>query len=155
MTTIAYDGQTIAADGQWTASWGVVLSMSCKKIRVVDHKIYAITGNAAVVDAAIAWHRGGADPDKAPKGHGDGWTLIVVDAAGLVTYTDTMPYPSPVYPTPVAFGAGCEVALAAMLCGKSPRDAVALTSQICTHTGGDIQVVDAWCALGRVPEAAE
>lgn len=164
-TTIATDGKTIAADGLRCAGSERV-SLTEKKIRIVNGTIYALTGDYACFNPAIKWHRDGADPGKQPPGHparDGGWSLIVIGEDGrLVKYSDKLPYAEP-FPYPATFGIDADYAMAAMHCGKSPREAVELAAKLGVYTGGEIMVVDIATALaggvtstiGHVPIAAE
>jgi len=155
MTTIAYDGTTIAADGQRT--WGdQIAGLSFRKLRREGDTIYGFTGLAPMFDVMVAWHRNGADPGKLPVGHDkDGWTLVVVDKSGLGKYTSTCPYIERFDP-PVAFGAGQDYAVGAMWAGATAEHAVRLVAQNTNHTGGDIQAIGVVPILAQQrPEAAE
>lgn len=95
MTTIAYDGRFLAADGQ--RSWGPeIRGLNHKKLTIDLNRIYAFTGTAPIMPAMIEWHQKGADPKDLPFGwdldkeHG-GWSLIVIDRDGLAKYSSTCP----------------------------------------------------------------
>lgn len=143
MTTIATDGKTIAADGLRT--WGdQVRGRDHQKIRVHPHAIYAFTGLAPMLDVMVEWHMDGADPKELPAGvdhKTESWTLVVVNHDGIGKLTSTCPYMERFDP-PIAFGAGGEYAMGAMLAGASPQRAVELVGGLTNHTGGTVQVVD-------------
>ena len=150
MTTIAISDGFIVADGLRT--WGSeIRGRAHKKIRVVGSLIYAFTGLVPMQEPMIEWHRAGADPTKLPHGAADdkhgGWTLIVIDKDGIGKYTDGCPYLERFDP-PIAFGAGQDYAIGAMLVGASAQHAVEAVASLCNHTGGEIQVVDIASVLG-------
>jgi hypothetical protein len=108
-------------------------------------------------DVMVAWHQAGAKPDDVPKAGGDAaWYLIVIDHNGIGKFSNTCPYIERFDP-PIAFGAGQDYAMGAMLAGASAERAVAIVASLCDHTGGEIQVVNIAEALGAAPilEAAE
>lgn len=145
MTTIACDGRTIAADGlKLYASFDIV-QLDAKKLKVVGDRIYAITGSFVAFGPCIDWHMKGAAPDDKPKI--DDWYLIVVDFNGVTRYSDKYPYPESM-PVPVAFGAGADLALGAMMAGATPQEAVRIAATVTTHTGGEIQTLDIKTAIG-------
>lgn len=157
MTTIAIDQHSIAADGFRT--WGgEIRGRNHKKLRVGTNAIYAFTGLVPMFDPIILWHEQGADPKQLPdhlKDDQDGWTLIVIDKDGIGKYSRNCPYIERFDP-PIAFGAGQDYAIGAMLAGASPAKAVELVAGLCNHTGGEIQVIDISEALGlKTLEAAE
>lgn len=160
MTTIAYDGKILAADGQRT--WGSeVRGLNEKKLLIKGAHIYAFSGTAALFPVMVEWHARGADPKNLPFGwdldkENGGWCLVVVDEDGLAKFTSSCPYIERFDP-PIAFGAGQDYAIGAMLAGADARLAVELVSGLCTHTGGEIQVINVAeaLALNQVREAAE
>lgn len=157
MTTIAITATECAADGQRTY-YDQIRGRDFKKLRVSHGAIYAFTGLVPMLDVMVKWHVEGADPEKLPSGHDkteDGWTLIVIQQRGICKYTSKCPYPEWFEP-PMAFGAGQDYAMGAMLHGASAKEAIAIVSNLCNHTGGDIQVLNIADALATpVKEAAE
>lgn len=147
MTTIAIDRTHVAADGLRT--WGdEIRGTNHQKIRVSNGMIYALTGSAPMFGPAVEWHEKGADPKTVPKCDGREWTLIVVDSSGIVTkWSDTCPYPES-FDAPIAFGAGADLAMGAMLAGASARRAVELVAGLHVHTGGTIREIEI-ASLGR------
>jgi hypothetical protein len=141
MTTIATDGVTVASDSMRACGQEIV-DLSTQKIKVRDGHLFAFTGDFAFFDPAIEWFLGGRDIEKAPKVHKDGnWRLLVLYHDRIESYTDTQPYGDP-FPYPQAFGSGADYAFTALHLGKSPEEAVALSSRFNVYTGGPIQVVN-------------
>lgn len=143
MTTIAYDGNFIAADGLRT--WGdQITGRSHKKLIVRNQIVYAFTGFAPLFGPMVEWHAAkSADPSTLPALNNpddEGWTLIVIDKNGCGTYTAKVPYIERFDP-PIAFGAGKDYAIGAMWAGATAEQAVRLVAENTNHTGGDIQVV--------------
>lgn len=144
MTTIATDGVTIAADGRRTVG-SERIEDNASKLAVRDGRIFAIAGEWAIFPAAIDWFLRGAMPDAVPKSNdaNGGWSLHVIDMPlpqcqpRLTRVSSNAPYPEQ-YPFPQAFGSGCSYAQAALLCGQTPKQAVAIAAQLDVFTGGVI-----------------
>lgn len=155
MTTIAFDGKSLAADGFET--WGgEIIHTDTEKIRRLrDGRIVAMAGSAAMMQALCEWV---ADKHCEPKERPEmvdsdgGWEVLVWDGRSthLTRYTNKYPYPNR-FDAVVGFGAGGEIATGAMLAGASAEEAVRIVSARCNHTGGTIQVVHAMA----LQEAAE
>lgn len=141
MTTIAWDGATVAADSLVIGP-SSIRSTAAQKLRVVGDTVYGMTGAFALFDPLVAWHRAGAVPDQFPNLYGEtDWTLIVIDGGDAVFYGPT-PYPdaSKAAP-PQAWGSGWEVAMGALLAGKSAAEAVVIAMEVDLATGGKVRVV--------------
>lgn len=127
-------------------TWGSeIRGLTFDKLQQRNGRVYAYTGYAPLFEPLIKWHQDGADPGKLPEGvdhkADGGWTLIVVDHSGLSKYTSSIPYIERFDP-PIAFGAGADLAMGAMLAGADAKRAVELVAGLCNHTGGRIQVVE-------------
>lgn len=85
----------------------------------------------------VDWYEHGADLGNRPVGMGCG--VLVLDESGLYRYEDQC-YPIPIIDDFAAAGSGTDIALAAMVMGKSPAQAVALACQIDLHTGTPVIV---------------
>lgn len=131
MTTIAWDGRTLAADTLATAgglAYGIV-----KAVRLKDGRLYAGSGAAEDCQAVLNWlYSGGEKP-------------TVKDYAGIVIGADLSiwRYEDKLVPFPVtdrfhAIGSGRDFAIAAMHMGKTAREAVELAIVYDIYTGGPI-----------------
>ena len=115
------------------------------KIRPEHGRLYAVSGQAALITALIAWHHAGADPATVP-GKGDKdvrWTLIVVDprVEHPMTFSWECPYPEWV-DLPSTFGSGSSYAQALLDMGCTPIEAVAGAAKRDIYTGGPIIAYD-------------
>lgn len=161
MTTIAIDGVSVAADGR--RHWGpeILSDNACKLVlEPAMGKIFACAGAAAMFPMLMDWYVAGADPDKVPRaGIDPDWDLIVIDRFGVDLFNQKCPYAMKVaFPLhrPLAFGAGGDYAIGAMLAGVTARRAVELVASICPHTGGEIMDYCIEDVLGgRIKVAAE
>lgn len=147
MTTIAWDGKTVAADSQ--AQCGDYrIPESVKKIRRVGDTVYALTGQASMFGPMIAWHQAGAHPDSVPKCSDDDANnsgLMVFKDGRCLRYKAAVPFPEEVF-APDAWGAGCYFAIGAMVAGDvtgnpiSAETAVKVAIRCNSDTGGDVMV---------------
>ena len=156
MTTIAYDGITIAGDGRGITG-ETITYRKAKKIVVRRGIIYAFSGTWCLQQPVIEWCESGCDPEKIPKLPDSHWSLLVIDQAGCKKLSTEMAHYSEWCELPVAIGSGRPEAMAAMMAGACSRRAVEIAGQLDGGTGGEIQVVDVAEALGAgiIQEAAE
>lgn len=145
MTTIAYDGVSVVADG--LRCFGSERSRTdVQKIKIVGRNvIYAYTGISALHAPIIAWFEAGHDPKNVPQFHSSdaahGWALLVIKKDGSVlTVGDEAPYPLECC-APFTLGSGADYAMGALHAGATARQAVEIAVKLDIHTGGDIQVV--------------
>ena len=68
-------------------------------------------------------------------------TLIVVRPNRTVWIYQREPYPIVLEGEQQAFGSGADAALAAMLCGKTAAEAVAIAAQVCANVGGGVDTL--------------
>jgi ATP-dependent protease HslVU (ClpYQ) peptidase subunit len=152
VTTIAYDGDTIAADGLAVAG-DMITDHNFRKLRVVKDKIYAVCGAAAMIAPLIEWHQAGADARAAPELRGGyDWSMLVVSLDHALLYFMEVPYPEDM-PAPFAMGTGRSYARAAMLLGKSAKQAVEFAAEHDINTGGEIMELAVEPATFRMPRA--
>jgi ATP-dependent protease HslVU (ClpYQ) peptidase subunit len=145
MTTIACDGETMAADGL-TASGGTVFGHNAVKVhQLKDGRIVGIAGCAYYGPLFREWlESDGELPElgedfEALVLHPDG-TCLSYDHKGRTLEEEL----------PTATGSGREFALAAMDLGASPEEAVEIASKRDTTTGGKITVLTRPRKLRRV-----
>lgn len=153
MTTIASDGQTVAADGRVTAGDEILYD---QKVKLVEwgHYILGFAGMSALSAPIIEWFKSGADPEQIKDSlASQDWSLCVFGKDGVITYHHNLPYPHTL-PYPFALGAGENYALGALLNGASPIEAVEIAAKVNCKTGGKITVLDIPFALAMA-EAAE
>lgn len=149
MTTIAFDGRTLAADrASWKNNyvWNEVSKVF--KIRVCDQAnerldlpkharngvnlaieiYYAAAGNAAIVPEIIQWmEKGGARPYQDAGEEKTSCGLVVNANTGMPYYLTGRMTLEPILRWPVAEGGGFEMALGAMLAGADARRAIEIT----------------------------
>lgn len=157
MTTIAYDGRTIAADS--LACYGDErCHVPIQKIWVEGRVIYALAGSSRMLTPLMKWFKAGASPGDIPKGDSNdyAYTFLVIDDAGVRTYHHDCAYPNFFYEDKIAIGSGQDYAMGALMFGASAKEAVAVAAKMSVKTGGEIQVVDIAEVFGTaLAEAAE
>jgi ATP-dependent protease HslVU (ClpYQ) peptidase subunit len=139
MTTIAYDGKTIAADTQLT--FGNIKSL-CRKIYRFPEKewIMACAGETNVEGQVLDFLRGKADRpnDKELKK----FEAIVVNKEKEVFFFSEGLILQPVVSRTSAYGSGWQIAQAALHLGLPARSAVELASELDIYTNNIIDVYD-------------
>ena len=130
MTCIAWDGKTLAVDSAGTAG---AIQMRVKKWRrLKDGTVLAVAGSLAKGGEMMDWYEAGAIPDLFPDSDQEATLVVAVPGKGIKEYEDSSAATLVVDQTKVwAWGSGGEVAIGAMLAGKSARVAVKLTCEIC------------------------
>lgn len=153
MTTIAFDGTTLAADSQTTQE-GVRLSMQAEKIHVrpegstwkVNGEMVAAFGVAGKLNSAYlvqyAMALDGFDASHSfPKGTSLTFLAVTVDGnvyVGGQNEDDDWAWLSKVS-APMAVGSGAEFAIGAMAAGTTAAKAVIIAARFDTATGGGVQ----------------
>jgi len=153
MTTIAWDGDIIAADSQ--------MSHGCyrcpgetEKVKCVNGWVYAITGYSAWFDAWISWHQGGCDPHTPPPCGlpSDSTGSFIASRNGECwSCTRELPYMQKVF-APDAWGSGYQYAIGAMLAGANAASAVEIAIKADVDSGGQVHVFANICVAPSCDE---
>lgn len=130
----------MAADKRCTIG-GLVVAVS----KIVHHNgcLIASTGDGSIGRECIAWYMAGAKVESWPINNRDpdkGASLLVVRPDRTLWRYDNGPHPYRVESVPVAFGAGGEAALAAMLAGADAHRAVEIASLVNAYCGNGVDV---------------
>ena len=145
MTTIAYDGKTLAADSLATVNG--LSQRGFQKIRKEGQEFFALGGDSATFQAWIEWWYKGANPKGIPVGPGPS-ILLIVTAEGVhqvhseTPYADKEGIPLPDGREVHACGSGGEIALGAMMAGATAKEAVEIACMIDVYSGGEVQVIE-------------
>jgi hypothetical protein len=150
MTTIAFDGKTIAAD---TAHWkGDVISWLADKLSVLNNEdgkpvaVYATAGDydkGLLVGELIPRILAGEKVEPLKDDECCDWEAIIITLHDLACYAlNSRMILAPVG-APIAIGAGYETATAAMRCGKNAVQAVQLAADTTAYTRGPVTAYDA------------
>lgn len=145
MTTVAYDGKTLAADKMSTTNGRPHLSVHEKIRRINYHGQAALAAGAGTIvysHTVIEWLNRGAPSDDKPDlpGPDDSFTVMVVTEGGVFIYTDSL-VPVPVGNIPWALGSGSEYALGAMAAGASAKRAVEIACTLDVSSGMGVDVL--------------
>ena len=143
MTTIAYDGKTLAADTQMTI--GDTTDSTCIKIVKRGAVLAGACGTSAMCKAFRDWFIGGmrGDPPKpyhAEKSDWSYWGLIFPpqsDSFLILQEPGWNWLRAPFYAT----GSGGDIATGALAMGATAEEAVRVASRFDTATGGEITVL--------------
>lgn len=150
MTTVAYDGRFLAADGRSTAG-GMVTGKNVQKLFMLD-----LTANGTVVRGVF----GGAgcfevlllvkqylenndlfEAELVPEIEPETFQGLIVLETGEVYGLEHKLVPMP-QETPCSIGSGSPFALAAMASGKSASAAIEVAKQLDCYSGGNTRVFD-------------
>ena len=132
MTTVAYDGKTLAADTQRNGSFTL---KAHKLYRLADGALFAAAGSVQEILAVLGWLNGGEKPADLQDFEG----LIITKHGAEIIGDRLMRTPSlePFY----AIGTGSHFALAAMACGKSAVEAVRIAMRFDPFSGGRVESI--------------
>lgn len=142
MTTVAWDGKTIAADRQATGGGGLRRELA----KLYRSRLYIFGGVGQLDDVmSIAeWFRlHDANSEKAPTLSEGGTNGIAVDTRSGKAFIveGAKPRLSPILESFHASGSGRDFAISAMAFGKNAREAVLFASRFDVFTGGKVDVV--------------
>lgn len=142
MTTVAWDGKTLAADKRACSN---SLSRTVTKIRRVGPLLFAGSGDFDFILAMLAWVEGGRDPEKFPthQRDKDDWqTVLVIEADGRPSIYNRTPHPIRYEDEHIAIGSGRDFALAAMHLGCDAVTAVKVAAALDTGTGNGVDSLE-------------
>lgn len=141
MTTIAWDGKTLAADKR--TSFGSLHSTT-SKLHSIGGCLVAGAGTTALIMEMIEWLKAGCDPKEFPAAQRDGKecvSLLVIHPGGAVRQYENSPYPLVIENEFWAIGSGRDFATAAMHLGKTAKEAVEIAAIFDTATGNGVNTL--------------
>lgn len=139
MTTIAWDGKTLAAD-TLVSSRGVRVGRITKAHRF-GRLLVGIAGTVGPAQAFLHWLASGAvgDPPAMKLGDAEGEAIVILPDGRIATFDEHgRDY---ICADQYAIGSGSRFAMAAMAAGADARRAVEIASDLCCYTGGEITVL--------------
>lgn len=141
MTTIAYDGATVAAD-RLVVNDGH--KRTATKLFQHGHEVLAVNGPLDHGMMLVAWYQAGAKTAEYPHAASrDDAAYLTVFAAGQpVREYEGHPVPLVFVDAKFATGSGKEAAMGAMLAGATAVQAVHIASMICEGTGPDVDYME-------------
>jgi ATP-dependent protease HslVU (ClpYQ) peptidase subunit len=137
MTTIAWDGKTLAADKRLDLN-GLVVSTT--KIARHNNILIGAAGYIASTQALINWIIKGANENDFPKSQSDDqrWCSNIVVIDNKIFAYEMTPYPFEIHDKFYAIGSGRDYAISAMHFGKSAIEAVQFASIFNLGTGSEV-----------------
>lgn len=136
MTTIACSRKEMACDSRSSFDSGEYMTCDDKILRIGD-SIVGCAGNWGAIFKFMAWFRD-QTKDRPDFSDDDDFTAIVLNKKGIYVY-DGSTYSSRACDPFFAVGSGSMAARAAMLCGKSPAEAVAIAIKCDKHSGHPVR----------------
>lgn len=141
MTTIAFDGKTLAADKRSTNS-GLIFTVT-KLFKVRGH-LLAAAGDLDRIHEIVAWFRAGSEPSQLPafqRTSEDYVGLLIIDPAGGIFKLERGPVPFKIEERRYAIGSGRDFALAAMHLGCTAEDAVKVACVFDSGSGNGVDTL--------------
>lgn len=141
MTTICWDGTTLAADKRSTIG---SLYRTTTKIYRVGSSLVGYAGSGAQCSEMLAWARGGFRKNRFPDMQRDAdssITLLVIRQNGVIQAYEHTPFAIEYEDKQFAIGSGRDFALAAMHLGKSAEEAVLLAAEFDPGTGNGVDTL--------------
>lgn len=132
MTTIAWDGKTLAADRLLCD--GSMTSIGRKIFKLDDGRFYAFSGQIQVGYAVMNWLNNKRDK---PTVKEDSFAAFVVGTDGALSMLEDQLIECPCA-TPYAIGGGRDFAMAAMFLGKTAQEAILVAAHFSATTGGGV-----------------
>lgn len=140
MTTIAWDGKTLAADRR--VSYGSISDAKTTKIVKTKHGLCGTAGNTSLGSAFKRWFAQGEKGDPPPlEKNGEAATAFIIRSSGVRLHYDMYGWHE-VDPGRFAIGSGWELATGAMESGKSAVEAVQIAAKLDGCTSNEIDVLE-------------
>lgn len=142
MTTIAWDGESLAAD---RAAWSGGCKYRVRKVHKITHGdstfLVAMCGDGSFAELVVRWMRGGAHPGAYPNT--DNITIaIVIDERRRIWRLDAQKLSySRVLEKKHATGAGQDFAIGALEAGASSKQAIQIAIKRSDYAGLGVDVV--------------
>ncbi len=146
MTTVAFDGCTMAADRMVNIGDTPVRAPRSKIRRGVfqgDEALFGMSGAVAFSELLVEWLERGAPADRPPDldSADDGACSVIVATRRGVTLFCNTHLGVPIGPTPWAVGSGANYALGAMAAGVKARRAVEIACTLDVNSGLGVDVL--------------
>lgn len=138
MTTVATDGQSMAADGQVSDHCETIVDHKREKVRrLSDGRIVGAAGSAFDAVSWAAWLESGKEGDCPIDS--DLFVGLILNKDGTVLWVDHKGREVAATP-PCAIGSGQDLALGAMDAGATPGEAVNIACKRDPGSGGRIKI---------------
>jgi ATP-dependent protease HslVU (ClpYQ) peptidase subunit len=141
MTVVAWDGKTLAADKRALAG-GLISTVT--KIRKIGKLLCGVAGAFTSGQELLAWVELGRKPDDFPVEIFDDdelyADLLIIEAGKILKY-ERSPIPILLEDKIYAIGSGSPFALAAMYCGKTAEEAIAVAASFDAGCGNGVDTL--------------
>jgi len=135
MTTIACNREVMACDSR--VSWDNEYATCDDKVLRIGGELVGTSGNTASIFKFLAWYKTqGERPEF--SGEEDRFEAVVLNKTGIYLYINTT-YPMRIRESTYATGSGGMAAKAAMLCGKTPAEAVSIAIKCDKNSGPPVR----------------
>jgi hypothetical protein len=133
MTTVCWDGKTLAADRQ---CYGSFKTRARKAWKLRDGRLFGAAGTTEEILAVRAWlEEGGTKPDGLENFHG-----ILIENGKVYRLEEKLTRHR-ILERCHAIGSGAPFAITAMSLGKTAREAVLIAARFDPRTGGGVDVL--------------
>jgi hypothetical protein len=132
MTTIAFDGKTMAADKQTSGGY---IEGSVTKICKINGSVYAAAGGMEEMEEFFAWIKNGGDKPTIKDFEG-------LEAKGKNCWWYGEKLMRCKTTVPAAIGSGTRFAIGAMMAGADAKTAVNISAKLDPHTGCGIKTIN-------------
>lgn len=145
MTTIAFDGVTMASDSRITGSF-LLQNKEFKKVRRFKspngNYVVGCCGDCSEIERFFSWFRQFVDGDAESlyDREEEVEAIIYCEDDGELKLHTGQPHAFNVG-FPIAIGSGSMAAMAAMYCGRSAKDAIVVASMLDTSTDDEVVAI--------------
>jgi hypothetical protein len=126
---MACDSRTSYGDGEFT--------VCDDKIERIGDSLIGCAGNVESIFKFLSWFKN-QERERPEFSESDSFSAIVLNKRGMYWFCNTT-YPSKVCEPFFALGSGSMAAKAAMLCGKTPTEAVGIAIKCDKNSGGPVR----------------
>lgn len=151
MTVLAWDGKTLAADKRCDIGGTAFTGTKVRRLAggagvLMPETLMGFCGTASLLEARWRWYCAGANPDtypKRPENDDSAMVCITKDEAGIrIRRYEATGDPLPLEDALYTDGAGTDVALAALHCGRTAQEAVELCAKLIPkYIGGGVDTI--------------
>lgn len=146
MTTIAFDGRSIAAERMYVIGGTPLRGPSPKIRRLVYKGVPAVIGTSGTLEYGMAlmdWLEAGLPPGREPSlpaDDDDGASVLLATATGVYLFSNSL-VGVPIGAVKWATGSGANYALGAMAMGASAKKAVEVACTLDVYSGMGVDVL--------------
>jgi hypothetical protein len=134
VTVIVCDRKSMACDSRM--SFGTEFATCDDKVQRIGNELLGCAGSTDAIFKFIEWYRTKGDRPEMPDD--ENFEIVVLNAKGIWLYVNSL-YPIKILEPFYAAGAGSKAGKAAMLCGKTPKEAVAIAIKCDSSCAGPVR----------------